>query len=191
MHPRTRLIAIVGIGTTGVAAGLAETGYAPELEPVSVATAYFLLAVAGSLIDRSRHRRTTIFLAAFLVGLVAVLGAWVAAAVELSIGTCGRLPLDPACPSAAVLETTGYRTLTWIAPLGALFALGAAGTRWGRRVIALALAAVLFVGIYEATGYPNTSVEALWTSVLRAMAAVALGVGALAYGRAVGLSAAA
>lgn len=191
MHPRTRLIAIVGVGTTGVAVGLAETGFAPELEPVSVATAYLVLAVAGSLIDRSRHGRTTIFLAAFLVGSVAVLGAWLAAAIELSIVTCGRLPLDPACPGSAVLEETGFRTLTWIAPLGALFALGAAGTRWGRRAIALALAAVLFVSIYEATGYPSTSVETLWRSVLRTMVAVALGVGALAYGRAVGLSAAA
>lgn len=191
MHPRTRLVAVVAVGTTVVAVGLSETGLAPELEPLSVAIAYLVLAVAGSLIDRSRHSRTTVFLAAVLVGLVAVLLAWVTAAVELSIGTCGGLPYDPACPSTSVLETTGIQTLTWIAPLGALFALGAAGTKWGRRAIAVGLATVLLVGIWEATGYPPASVEGLWVSVLRAMVAVAMGIGALAYGRAVGLSAAA
>lgn len=191
MHPRTRLIAGITLGTTIVALVLAETGLAPALEPSAVVAAYLVLAGAGSLIDRSRHRRTTVFLAAVVVGLLAILAAWVVSAIDLSMGTCGRLPLDPACPSSWVLRTAGLQTLAWIVPLGALFALGAAGTKWGRRAIAVGLGAVMLVSLAEAAGYPTMTVPDIWAGVLRALVALIIGLGALVYGRAVGLSAAA
>lgn len=191
MHPRTRLIAGITLGATVLALFLAESGIAPALEPVAVGAAYLVLAGAGSMIDRSRHRRATVFLAAVVVGLLAVLVAWVVSAVDLSMGTCGRLPMDPACPSRWVLQTAGIQTLAWIVPLGALFALGAAGTRWGQRVIAVGLGAVMLVSLAHAAGYPTVSVTDLWVGLLRALVALIIGFGALVYGRAVGLSAAA
>gem|GEM_PF-3056869 len=191
MHPRTRLIGGVTLGAALVAVALAESGVAPRLEPTSVVAAYLVLAFAGSLIDRSRHRRATVFLAAVVVGLVAVLVAWVVATLDLSTGLCGAPTLDPACATRTLLQTAGLRTLAWIAPLGALFALGAAGTRWGRRAVAVGLVAVMLVSLVATTGYPTVSVEALWVGVIRTFVALALGLGALVYGRAVGLSAAA
>lgn len=191
MHPRTRLIAAITLGATIVAVLLAETGLAPALEPTAVGAAYLVLAGAGSLIDRSRHRRTTVFLAAVVVGLLAILVAWVVSAVDLSLGTCGQLPLAPACPSSWVLRAAGLRTLAWIVPLGAFFAIGAAGTKWGRRAIAVGLGALMLVSLAEAAGYPAMSVTDLWSGVLRSLVAIVIGLGAWVYGRAVGLSAAA